>query len=202
MTWLRFVVRKFGGQNELRREGQSVSVTDFKELEARISKAFDRLGRGIEVLQMQSISAAALDAPDQNELSAALSALQDEQLANQQLKERVQTLKARIESLREKLDAAENIAADKPDEEMLANIAAQDAALTQLRSLGASLRANNDALRKANAEGQFDAGLINAALELQLEQTLAEREAERLEMQGILDVVRPLLQNAPETEAE
>lgn len=202
MTWLRFVVRKFGGQNELRREGQSVSVTDFKELEARISKAFDRLGRGIEVLQMQSISAAALDAPDQNELSAALSALQDEQLANQQLKERVQTLKARIESLREKLDAAENTAADKPDEEMLANIAAQDAALTQLRSLGASLRANNDALRKANAEGQFDAGLINAALELQLEQTLAEREAERLEMQGILDVVRPLLQNAPETEAE
>jgi vacuolar-type H+-ATPase subunit I/STV1 len=202
MTWLRFVVRKFGGQNELRREGQSVSVTDFKELEARISKAFDRLGRGIEVLQMQSISAAALDAPDQNELSAALSALQDEQLANQQLKERVQTLKARIESLREKLDAAENIAADKPDEEMLANIAAQDAALTQLRSLGASLRANNDALRKANAEGQFDVGLINAALELQLEQTLAEREAERLEMQGILDVVRPLLQNAPETEAE
>jgi hypothetical protein len=195
-------VRKFGGQNELRREGQSVSVTDFKELEARISKAFDRLGRGIEDLQMQSISAAALDAPDQNELSAALSALQDEQLANQQLKERVQTLKARIESLREKLDAAENIAADKPDEEMLANIAAQDAALTQLRSLGASLRANNDALRKANAEGQFDAGLINAALELQLEQTLAEREAERLEMQGILDVVRPLLQNAPETEAE
>ena len=202
MTWLRFVVRKFGGQNELRREGQSVSVTDFKELEARISKAFDRLGRGIEVLQMQSISAAALDVPDQNELSAALSALQDEQLANQQLKERVQTLKARIESLREKLDAAENTAADKPDEEMLANIAAQDAALTQLRSLGASLRANNDALRKANAEGQFDAGLINAALELQLEQTLAEREAERLEMQGILDVVRPLLQNAPETEAE
>jgi vacuolar-type H+-ATPase subunit I/STV1 len=202
MTWLRFVVRKFGGQNELRREGQSVSVTDFKELEARISKAFDRLGRGIEVLQMQSISAAALDAPDQNELSAALSALQDEQLANQQLKERVQTLKARIESLREKLDAAENIAADKPDEEMLANIAAQDAALTQLRSLGASLRANNDALRKANAEGQFDVGLTNAALELQLEQTLAEREAERLEMQGILDVVRPLLQNAPETEAE
>lgn len=179
-----------------------MSVTDFKELEARISKAFDRLGRGIEVLQMQSISAAALDAPDQNELSAALSALQDEQLANQQLKERVQTLKARIESLREKLDAAENIAADKPDEEMLANIAAQDAALTQLRSLGASLRANNDALRKANAEGQFDVGLINAALELQLEQTLAEREAERLEMQGILDVVRPLLQNAPETEAE
>lgn len=178
-----------------------MSVTDFKELEARISQAFDRLGRGVEILQMQSASAAALAVPDQDELSAVRAELQDEKLANQQLKERVQTLKTRVESLQDRLDAAERPVAEKPDETMLETVAAQDAALAELRSLGASLRANNDALRQANAEGQFDTSLINTALELQLEQTLAEREADRIEMQGILDVVRPLLQKATETGA-
>ena len=57
-------------------------------------------------------------------------------------------------------------------------LAALDAQLSQVMQSNAQLRASNQALRAANAEGLGDASLINAGMQAQIDALTAERAAE------------------------
>ena len=179
---------------------------DIRNLETRLIVAFDRIGRGVETWDMQRASAAvATTVDDSSALEQMAAALKEERLANEQLDERVRTLKSRSDDLAHELSAAQVALETKsahsgPTAEHLAEVAdtmaRQEAALAQLRQAGEALRANNDALREANAQGVGDADLINAALKAQVAHMAAERVADRLEIDGLLMALRPLLEAA------
>ena len=60
----------------------------------------------------------------------------------------------------------------------------------------AQLRASNQALRAANAEGLGDASLINAAMQAEIDTLTAERAAEAVQLELLL---KTLTQTSEET---
>ena len=65
-------------------------------------------------------------------------------------------------------------------------LAALDAQLSQVMKSNAQLRATNQALRAANAEGLGDASLVNAAMQAEIETLTAERAAEAAQLEILL----------------
>jgi len=65
-------------------------------------------------------------------------------------------------------------------------LAALDAQLSQVMQSNAQLRASNQALRAANAEGLGDASLINAGMQAQIDALTAERAAEAAQLKLLL----------------
>jgi len=65
-------------------------------------------------------------------------------------------------------------------------LAALDAQLSQVMQSNAQLRASNQALRAANAEGVGDASLINAGMQAQIDALTAERAAEAAQLELLL----------------
>jgi len=65
-------------------------------------------------------------------------------------------------------------------------LAALDAQLSQVMQSNAQLRASNQALRAANAEGLGDASLINAGMQAQIDALTAERAAEAAQLELLL----------------
>ena len=59
--------------------------------------------------------------------------------------------------------------------------------------MNAQLRSNNTALRKANAAGVGDAGLINRAMEAELNGLRAAQMADREELAAVLEELKPLI---------
>lgn len=74
--------------------------------------------------------------------------------------------------------ATENVHSDALD--------ALDAQLSQVMQSNAQLRASNQALRAANAEGLGDASLINAGMQAQIDALTAERAAEAAQLKLLL----------------
>jgi alanyl-tRNA synthetase len=74
--------------------------------------------------------------------------------------------------------APENVQSDALD--------ALDAQLSQVMQSNAQLRASNQALRAANAEGLGDASLINAGMQAQIDALTAERAAEATQLKLLL----------------
>ena len=74
--------------------------------------------------------------------------------------------------------APENVHSDALD--------ALDAQLSQVMQSNAQLRASNQALRAANAEGLGDASLINAGMQAQIDALTAERAAEAAQLKLLL----------------
>ena len=75
-------------------------------------------------------------------------------------------------------------------------LAALDAQLSQVMQSNAQLRASNQALRAANAEGLGDASLINAAMQAEIYTLTAERAAEAVQLELLL---KTLTQTSEET---
>ena len=65
-------------------------------------------------------------------------------------------------------------------------LAALDAQLSQVMKSNAQLRASNQALRAANAEGLGDASLENAAMQAEIHTLTAERAAESAQLEILL----------------
>jgi hypothetical protein len=65
-------------------------------------------------------------------------------------------------------------------------LAALDAQLSQVMKSNAQLRASNQALREANAEGLGDASLVNAAMQAEIDTLTAERAAEAAQLEILL----------------
>ena len=65
-------------------------------------------------------------------------------------------------------------------------LAALDAQLSQVMKSNAQLRASNQALRAANAEGLGDANLVNVAMQAEIDTLTAERAAEAAQLEVLL----------------
>ncbi|KIC25296.1 MULTISPECIES: hypothetical protein [unclassified Leisingera] len=109
-------------------------------------------------------------------------------------------LKAQLEAA----PAAENTPAEPADApDMSAELERQNEALVrldmelqQLRQANEELRASNISLREANAQSLGDAGLINTAMEAEIEGLRAAQASDQAQVNAVLAKLEPLLANA------
>ena len=119
-------------------------MSQIEELQQRIAVALERIGTGIESHQGKG-------GASQDELDAAKQALEEEQLANEQLRERIKKLRNDREQLEEQVSevrAGASDAARKFDTELQSLRAANE----QLRDINTKLR---EAHENAVAEASF-----------------------------------------------
>lgn len=122
---------------------------------------------------------------DPAELTALREALEDEQMANAQLQERLRALKARP--------------AGGPSPEAVAKL---DSEVQRLRRANEGLLDSSAALREANAQGLADAGLIDRAMAAELEALRAARASEVAEVEAVIGTLEPMLADAARTQGE
>lgn len=158
-------------------EERDGAMNDIDELQGRIAAALDRIGQGLD-------RAGQAEAADPGELTALRQELDDERIANAQLKERIKALKSRREALEAELAAAQEAA-----QETSKGIGALDAELQGLREANDKLREINARLREANAAGVAEPELINTAMLADLDGVRAARDADRAEAAAIYDAL-------------
>lgn len=164
-------------------------MKEIEALQIRALAAMDRVASGLEKLQKAGVG---------SDSSALADALEEEKLANAQLKERLRALNTRhfdeIGALKEKL-------ADTSERDALqARITVQDEAMARLdmdiqrlRHANDELRASNAALRAANEAGVGEPHLINKAMLAELEALRASRATDAAEAAALLAKLEPLL---------
>ena len=165
-------------------------MSDIEHLQGRILAALERASRGADKLAV-----AKDEIPDLSQNLA------QERAVNVELAEQVEALKKRL------ADETSHLRAELATAQAQNNSA--DAARTQTEKLDMELqrvrRANAQlaeacaALREANAEGVGDAGLINVALQAELDAVHAARRADVAEADAILSVLTPLVPTAEES---
>ena len=165
-------------------------MSDIEHLQGRILAALERASRGADKLAV-----AKDEIPDLSQ------DLAQERAVNVELADQVDALKKRL------ADETSHLRAELATAQAQNNSA--DAARTQTEKLDMELqrvrRANAQladacaALREANAEGVGDAGLINAALQAELDAVHAARRADVAEADAILSVLTPLVPTAEES---
>lgn len=147
-------------------------MSQIEELQGRIASALDRIGKGLE--SRPTLAGGA----DPEEVAQLRQALEDEQLACEQLRERVKAQRARREKLEEQLEQARKEAAEAT--------AGFDGDLQSLRAANEQLRENNAKLRAACEAGVAEAHLINTSMMAELEGLRATRAADRAEIEALL----------------
>ncbi|KGM87073.1 hypothetical protein rosmuc_03376 [Roseovarius mucosus DSM 17069] len=152
-------------------------MSQINELQARITAALDRIAQGLEGRP----AAAPETAADPEEVSRLRGQLEEEQLANAQLQERIKALHA-------KLDAVEGAQAE--------SLRKLDADLQALRKANQQLRDNNQALRAAQVAGVVEPHLINKAMMAELEGLRAARGADRGEVEAVLAALGQVIAEA------
>ncbi|WP_138923547.1 hypothetical protein [Sulfitobacter sp. BSw21498] len=165
-------------------------MSDIEHLQGRILAALERASRGADKLAV-----AKDEIPDLSQ------DLAQERAVNVELAEQVDALKKRLADETSHLRAelataqAQNSSADaaRTQTEKL------DMELQRVRRANAQLADACAALREANAEGVGDAGLINAALQAELDAVHAARRADVAEADAILSVLTPLVPTAEES---
>ena len=148
-------------------------MNEIEELERRLASAMERIANGLGSLGSDPVT-------DSGALSAEL---EDERLANAQLKERARKLSEQLDSIRQ--TAAERLAA-------------LDVELQRLKKANEHLRVSNAALRDANEAGVGDPHLINKAMLSELEGLRASRAADVAETATILGALETALTEAEE----
>lgn len=161
---------------------------NIEELQSRITAAMDRIGAGVEALAQKGGGSDA----------ALADALEEEKLANAQLKERLRALNQKHFDEMERLQAqiAEAGSLDQIREEMQAQsrtMARLDSDIQRLRQANDQLRASNAALREANEQGVGEPHLINKAMLAELEGLRAARATDAAEAAAILAKLEPML---------
>ncbi len=165
-------------------------MSQIEELHGRITAAMERIGVGVSAMAEREITAA----PD----PMLAQALEEEQLANAQLQERLRLLKARhadeLAALRADLENAAEV------QTLRAELAAQgdamrrlDTDVQRLRAANDQLRQSNAALRAANESGVGEPELINQAMQAELEGLRAARATDVAEIGAVLAKLEPLL---------
>ena len=136
-------------------------MDQIEELQGRINAAMDRIAAGVERLDQARGQA--------DETAALTEALDEEKLANAQLKERLRALNTRhfdeIEALKAQLaDTTERDRLQAQLDTQAEAMARLDMDVQRLRQANDQLRASNAALRKANEAGVGEPHLINKAM--------------------------------------
>lgn len=150
-------------------------MSEIDALQQRLTAAMDRIATGVDALE----PAGGVD------VAALQSALDEEKVANEQLRERVRKMAEREDAM--------SAQAKDATEATQARFAALDLELQKLGMANDQLRQSNAALRAANGEGVGDAHLINASMQAELDALRAARAAEVAEATSILDALTPLL---------
>lgn len=163
-------------------------MSDIEDLQRRIIAAMDRIGAGAERLAEAGAGADA----------GLAEALEEEKLANGQLRERLRALgeKHAAELAEAQAQAADTAELDALKEELAGQkqaMAALDTDLQRLRIANDQLRLSNAALREANEAGVGEPHLINKAMLAELEGLRAARAAESAEAAAILARLGPLV---------
>ena len=121
-------------------------MSQIDELQRRITAAMERIGQGLDGMQVAPAQA------DAGELDALKQTLEEEKLANAQLQERVN-------ALHQKLEAGTSNAAQHFEAQSAASTKL-DAELGRLRRANLQLRTSNKELREANEAGVGEPHLI------------------------------------------
>lgn len=153
------------------------AMSDIAELERRITYALERIS-----------AAAERGGASAGDLTGLKDQLAEEQVETERLRDRLQDMKdshaAALEALEQKLDKVRD------------QISRQEHDLAKLRAVNAQLRENNAKLREANAAGLADAGLVNAAMAVEVEALRKLQEADRSELDAVLNELRPLVEES------
>ena len=160
-------------------------MSDISELERRITAALDRAGQAMDRLAASSSSEPSESGGDDANLAAELEA---ERMANAQLEERVRAIKEKQETNVTRLEAEVT--------RLRGSVESRDGELQRMKSVNAELRASNQALREANANGLADPHLVNKSMMSELESLRASRAADRAELDDILAALEPALKEA------
>ncbi|MFC4670383.1 hypothetical protein ACFO5X_17595 [Seohaeicola nanhaiensis] len=170
-------------------------MKDIEDLQQRLAAAMDRIAAGVERLDK---------AQDSASVESLSEALEEEKLANAQLKERLRALN--IKHFDEIGALKEQLADTSAQEAMKKRLEAQDAAMARLdmdiqrlRAANDQLRSSNAALRAANEAGVGEPHLINKAMLAELEALRASRATDAAEAAAVLAKLEPLLAAAQAT---
>ena len=148
-------------------------MNEIEELERRLASAMERIANGL----------GSMGPAPAHDTSAISAELEDERLANAQLKERSRKLTEQLDSMRQ-------MAAER--------MAALDVEMQRLKKANELLRVSNAALRDANEAGVGDPHLINKAMLTELEGLRASRAADIAETATILGALETALTEAEE----
>lgn len=169
------------------------------ELERRITAALERIGKGVEGLVSQTPAADPLPMAEQVADEGALleiarlnDALDEERMANAQLTERLKVVRDK--------DAKSLSTLQDQVTQLTAQIDAQALEMQRSRQTVGQLRDSLRVMRDAAEAGLPDAGLINKAMQVELDAMTRLRAAEMAELDDILGALAPLL--PPVTEDE
>lgn len=160
------------------------------ELEQRIAKALDRIGRGVGRLKAPTAGAPTQPAPAATsgadpEIAELRAALAKEKATNAQLNERLGSTRHRQETSVTQLERRLARLTEQLD--------LQSLEMLRLKKANAKLMAANAALRDAQIAGSTESAVLNRSLAAELEALQAERRAEMAEMEEILSELRPLV---------
>ena len=124
--------------------------------------------------------------------------MSDISILEQRITAAIRRISAAVESVPLSRSAPDPAPTEPPAPENVTSdaLAALDAQLSQVMQSNAQLRASNQALRAANAEGLGDASLINAAMQAEIDTLTAERAAEAVQLELLL---KTLTQTSEET---
>lgn len=169
-------------------EGQGMQ--DIAELERRITAALERIATGLDRAPTLSEPAAASAADDHTaEIVRLSTALDEEQMANAQLSERLKVVRDKEAKLRSALE--EQIA------DLLRHFDAQGLELSRAHRTMVMQGGQLRALREAAETRVADPALINRTMEVEMEALRATRGAEVAELEDILSALDPLIADAP-----
>ncbi|MCK0138239.1 hypothetical protein [Aliiroseovarius sp. F47248L] len=156
-------------------------MSDISELETRITTALERISSGLAALSNQS-------GGSDDDVAQLKAQLDEEQTANSQLSERVKALQQsradEVDKLRGELGR------------LTAQLETDEVVLSKMRQVNADLRANNDALRKAIADGDVTAELVNDAMAAELEGLRVAQSADRAELDAVLGELGQLINDS------
>lgn len=160
-------------------------MSDIEDLQRRIISAMERISASAE--KMGS--------------GASAEALEEEKLANAQLRERLKALSDKhadeMAGLRAELEEIGDVARMRSEVEAhKAQVEQLDGDIQRLRRANEQLRASNAALREANEAGVGEPHLINKAMLAELEGLRASRAADAAEAAAILAQLEPMLASA------
>ena len=165
-------------------------MSDFPQLETRITTALERIRSGLDGFAAPPVVADAPAAVDTFETTAKVAELtaqlDEEKTANAQLEERVKLLKERQDGKMAELES--NVDAGR------ARSSRMDRELQRLRQVNAELRDINGQLREALTEGVSEPHLVNKAMLAELEALRATRSADAAEMDAILEELTPIIE--------
>ncbi|WP_417724085.1 hypothetical protein [Salipiger sp.] len=198
-------------------------MSQIDDLQARISRALDRISQGVERLSVTPPPAAAEpeagpppepevqelaptpaeeapDAPpavaaDSEETERLRAELDDEKIANAQLEERVKVLRARLD-LAEAGGGGADAALSEQLEAQREAMSAMDGDLQRLRMSNEMLRRTNQELREALEANVGEPHLVNKAMLAELEALRAARAAEATEARAVLTALEPMFREA------